>query len=199
MSTFPETPTALLTRIAAEQSGESDEAAWTEFFALYEPAMRGFLLRRGLEDVEDVVQNVFAKLVPILRENRYDRSRGAFRAYLATLLFREAVSSLRHAAARGAGRTVSVDGLDLAVDDDPASSLEIDWCRSLHEAVVCHILSNTALSEQSKTVYADLERTGDSCADVARRYGLPPATVRQIRSRVSRMVAAFEKHFGAET
>ena len=46
MSVFPETPTMLLTRIAMRISGE-DEAVWTEFFELYEPAMRTYLLGQG--------------------------------------------------------------------------------------------------------------------------------------------------------
>lgn len=46
MSVFPKTPTALLTRIAADAAGE-DEAVWTELVELYQPAMRGFLLKHG--------------------------------------------------------------------------------------------------------------------------------------------------------
>lgn len=199
MSTFPETPTALLTRIAADLSGEADAAAWTEFFNLYEPAMRSFLEWRGCGDAaEDLVQNVFGRLVVVLREGRYDRRRGSFRAFLATLLHHEMVSELRRAAARGAGRTVPLEGQDFSVTDDPARGLDVDWRRTLHEAVLRHVFERTALSRQSKEVYADLERTGDSCVVVARRHGLSSATVRQIRSRISRMVAAFERRFGME-
>jgi len=199
MSAFPDTPTSLLTRIAAELSGESDELAWTEFFELYEPAMRGFLQRRGLDDAADVVQAVFAKLVPLLRNGRYDRSRGPFRAYLSTMLYHEMVSCLRREAVRGAGRNLPLDGLEVAESNDPALGLEITWRQSLHAAVVRHVLEKTALSQQSKDVFEDLERTGDTCAEVARRHRLPSATVRQISSRVSRMVAAYEKRFGGET
>ena len=46
MSVFPKTPTALLTRIAADAAGE-DETVWTELVELYQPAMRGFLLKHG--------------------------------------------------------------------------------------------------------------------------------------------------------
>jgi len=196
MSAFPNTPTALLTRIAFELSGDADELAWTEFFELYEPAMRDFLRRRGLDDPADVVQSVFAKLVQILRKGRYDRSRGPFRAYLSTLLCHEMISYLRHGAARGAGRTLPLDGMEIAESNDPALALEICWRQSLHEAVVRHVLEKTALLQQSKDIFAELERTGDSCAEVARRHGLSSAAVRQIRSRVSRMVAAYEKRFG---
>lgn len=198
MSAFPNTPTSLLTRIAAELSGEPDELAWMEFFELYEPAMRGFLQRRGLDDAADVVQSVFVKLVPILRRGRYDRSRGPFRAYLSTLLYHEMVSCLRREAVRGAGCHLSLDEQDVADSNDPALGLDIVWRQSLHEAVVRHVLEKTALSQQTKDVFEDLERTGDSCVEVARRHGLAATAVRQIRSRVSRLVAAFERRFGGE-
>ncbi len=67
MSMFPDTPTALLTRIAANVSGE-DEAFWYEFVELYEPTMRTFLTSKGiaLDDIDDIIQDIFAKLVDIL-------------------------------------------------------------------------------------------------------------------------------------
>lgn len=199
MSVFPDTPTALLTRIASELSGEADEAAWTEFFELYEPAMRGFLERRGCGSAaEDVVQTVFGRLVKILREGQYDRSRGPFRSYLATLLHHEMVSVYRHEAARGAGVTEPLENHTLAVENDPAHGLEEDWERELHAAVLRHVFERTALSRQSKEVYADLESTEGDCVEVARRHGLKPAAVRQIKSRVSRLVKAFKKRFAVE-
>ena len=51
----------------------------------------------------------------------------------------------------------------------------------------------TAISEQSRRIYRELLATGDNCTKVARRMNLPSATVRQVKSRVSRMIAAFEK------
>jgi len=199
MSAFPQTPTTLLTRIASELSGEADEAAWTEFFLLYEPAMRNFLERRGCGDAsEDLVQSVFGRLVTILREGRYDRSRGSFRSFLATLLHHEMVSAYRRQRTRGTDLVVPLDEIDTQVYDDPARGLEADWCQAIHEAVLHHVLEKTALSRQSKEVYADLEKTGDSCVEVARRHGLTAAAVRKIRSRVSRLVMAFECHFATE-
>ena len=59
--------------------------------------------------------------------------------------------------------------------------------------IFSRILSKTALSEQSRRIYRELMATGDNCAEVARRLGLPPATVRQVKSRVTRMIAAFKK------
>ena len=82
MSVFPETPTMLLTRIAMQISGE-DEAVWTEFFELYEPAMRSYLLGQGAKEskVDDIVQEVLVKLVAVLREGRYLKERSRFRIY----------------------------------------------------------------------------------------------------------------------
>ena len=58
--------------------------------------MRGFLLKHGAQDsdVDDLVQNVFAKLVGILREGKYEKCRGRFRAYLSTLLYHELIGSV---------------------------------------------------------------------------------------------------------
>ena len=67
------------------------------------------------------------------------------------------------------------------------------WNLARHRAAVEHVLTRTAISEQSRRIYRELLATCDNCAEVARRMNLPAATVRQVKSRVSRMIAAFEK------
>ena len=194
MSAFPKTPTALLTRIAADAAGE-DETVWTELVELYQPAMRGFLLKHGAQDsdVDDIMQNVFAKLVGILREGKYDKRRGRFRAYLSTLLYHELICSVRKAQARMEHRRVPVGEDSAVVESEALAAVEREWLAECHEAAVRHILENTALAETSKTVFRELERTGDTCEAVAKRMGLSAASVRQIKSRVSRMVTALER------
>ncbi len=87
MSVFPETPVSVLAAIAARVTGRSDESAWTRLFELYEPAIRRFAEGLGGGDEsEDVVQEIFLKLVEILREGRYSADEGRFRSYLATLI-----------------------------------------------------------------------------------------------------------------
>ena len=194
MSAFPNTPSALLTRIAADAAGE-DEAVWTELVELYQPAMRGFLLKHGAQasDIDDLVQNVFAKLVGILREGKYDRRRGRFRAYLATLLYHELIGCVRRAQARKEHRRVPVEEDSAVVEPEALAAVERAWLAECHAAAVRHILESTALAETSKAVFQELERTGDTCEAVAKRLGLSAVSVRQIKSRVSRMVAALEK------
>ena len=194
MSAFPMTPTALLTRIAADAAGE-DEAVWTELVELYQPAMRGFLLKHGAQDsnVDDLVQNVFVKLVGILREGKYEKCRGRFRAYLSTLLFHELIGSIRKARVRMEHRRVPVGEDSAVVEPEALAAVECEWLAECHEAAVRHVLENTALAETSKTVFRELERTGDTCEAVAKRLGVSAASVRQIKSRISRMVMALEK------
>ena len=197
MSVFPETPTMLLTRIAMQISGE-DESVWTEFFELYEPAMRSYLLGQGAKEskVDDIVQEVLVKLVAVLREGRYLKERSRFRTYLSHLLYNEMIDHYRRSRARCEDLHIPIKVTDVEVAPTAGDVLDREWAASRHAAVVAHILEKTALSAQTKRVYRELEDSGDTCEAVAKRLGLTAAAVRQIKSRVGRMVAAFEERLG---
>ena len=200
MSSFPTTSTTLLANLAERESG-IDQAEWNRFFALYYPVMVEFARARGAgDDSEDVVQEVLADLVKVFQEGRYVRGKGQFKSYLATMLRNELISRFRRMQARsriidgwaGAPRTppaapLPAPSVSSSADDMPA------WNLARHRAAVEHVLTRTAISEQSRRIYRELLATGDNCAEVARRMHLPAATVRQVTSRVSRMMAAFEK------
>lgn len=199
MSSFPTTSTTLLANLAERESG-IDQVEWNRFFALYYPVMVEFARARGAgDDSEDVVQEVFADLVKVFQAGRYVRGKGQFKSYLATMLRNELISRFRRMQARsriidgwaGAPRTSPAAPLlapfvSSSADDMPA------WNLARHRAAVEHVLTRTAISEQSRRIYRELLATGDNCAEVARRMNLPAATVRQVKSRVSRMIAAFE-------
>ena len=200
MSSFPTTSTTLLANLAEQESG-IDQAEWNRFFALYYPVMVEFARARGAgDDSEDVVQEVFADLVKVFQAGRYVRGKGQFKSYLATMLRNELISRFRRMQARsriidgwaGAPRTppaapLPAPSVSSSADDMPA------WNLARHRAAVEHVLTRTAISEQSRRIYRELLATGDNCAEVAQRMNLPAATVRQVKSRVSRMIAAFEK------
>ena len=195
MSSFPTTSTTLLANIAEQESG-IDQAEWNRFFALYYPVMVEFARARGAgDDSEDVVQEVLADLVKVFQAGRYVRGKGQFKSYLATMLRNELISRFRRMQAKsrvdgwaGAPRTPpAAPPAAPSADDMPA------WNLARHRAAVEHVLTRTAISEQSRRIYRELLATGDNCAKVARRMNLPSATVRQVKSRVSRMIAAFEK------
>lgn len=197
MSVFPETPTMLLTRIAVLSTGE-DQSVWTEFFELYEPAMRLYLVNRGIDELkaEDIVQDVFVKLVGVLRTGSYDKKRSRFRTYLSHLLYNEMIDHYRRAQARREDLHIPIEEGDIEVASTVGDALDKEWAKARHLAVVAHILQKTALSARSKRVYQELVTTGDTCEEVAKRMGIKAATVRQIKSRVGRMVAALEERLG---
>ena len=204
MSTFPDTSTTLLAKLAERETG-IDQAAWYRFFALYQPVMVEFARTKGAgDDAEDVVQEVFASLAKAFQTGRYAREKGSFRAYLAKMLRNELISRFRRCSARPERDVVGITeavveaekGLHTAPNVYSGPDDVESWMIVRHRIAVEHILTKTALSGQSRQIYRELLATGDNCAEVARRMNLPPATVRQVKSRVSRIIAAFEKTIG---
>ena len=201
MSTFPTTSTTLLAKLAEIETGV-DQSAWYRFFELYQPVMVEFARAKGAgDDAEDVVQEVFADVVKVFREGKYVRERGRFRSYLATMLRNELISRFRRMQSRPEGSAVQmpdsgvIDGLDVPLTAVGALRArgEAAWDASRHKVAIRHVLTKTALSDQSRRIYREILETGDSCAEVARRLGIPATTVRQVKSRVSRMIVAYEK------
>jgi RNA polymerase sigma-70 factor (ECF subfamily) len=77
------TSSTLLQRLRDPQ----DAAAWDQLVELYTPLLRSWALRmncRG-EEVADLLQEVFVKLLDKLPAFTYDRSAGSFRAWLRTV------------------------------------------------------------------------------------------------------------------
>ena len=202
MSSIPETSTTLLARLAERETG-IDQSAWRIFFDRYQPVMVEYARMKGAgDDAEDVVQEVFAELANVFKAGRYVRDKGRFRNYLAKMLRNELVSRFRREQVRPEGNRDGLPAADVAekrtLRIEPSfAGMDADdeaWELARHRAAVEHILTKTALSEQSRRIYRELMATGDNCAEVARRLNLPAATVRQVKSRVTRMIAAFKRH-----
>ena len=196
-SIFPNTSITLLRSIAAEKTG-GNESEWARFFELYHPAMRKFVqMKTNRNDVDDIVQNVLVKLVDVLRHGKYTPQPGVkFRSYLARLLYNELVSHFRRDRVRGDGNFVPVDEIDLPVDSDAAFAMDVQWRMALHESAVEHVLTKTALAEQSKKVYRAYVLEERPIEEVAKKFGLTKNYVSQIKTRVDRMVAAVEEQYG---
>ena len=202
MASFPNTPVSLLAYIASEHTGVCDEAAWTRLFQLYAPAIRKFAAEHGGEGEEDdVVQEIFVRLVEVLRGGRVKVGGDAvkFRHYLATLVRNELVSRWRRRRARGGGASVSLDdpsaGIEAAVDSETAATIDAKWRLARHSAAVEWTLDKTALSAQSKAVYRAYVLEERPIAEVAAEFGISRNSVSQIKTRVERMIAAIESEF----
>ena len=201
MGAFPDTPVTLLARIAVEATGQrTDEAAWVRLFNLYAPAIRRFAELQGTPSAEseDVTQEIFLRLVAILRGGRYRADAGRFRCYLATLVRNELVSRWRKVQARAA--CVPLDAVpDEAIamlPPEAAALLDAKWRLARHEAAVEHALTKTALSRQSREIYRAYALEGRPIDEVASAFGVSRNVVAQVKVRVNRMVASLEAEYG---
>ena len=198
---FVQTQVTLLQRIAMEKTGD-DEATWARFFELYYPAMVAFA--KGLggnENAEDVASEVLVKLVDILRHGKYEIQPGkSFRAYLKTLIRNQMNDLYRKEKARGLGLKVELtDQIKEEVageDQDFVLKLDQEWANACQNAAVQHVLTKTALSEQSKSVYREYVIKGRPIGEVAKEFGISKNVVSQTKTRVERMISAVIAEYG---
>lgn len=199
MSVFPDTPVSLIARMAAQVTGES-EASWVRFFDLYQPVIRKFAEYVGAKgESEDVAQDVFLKLTEAFRNGAYDPKKGRFRAYLATMIRREVINRWHKEQVRAVDRQVSLDDdkmlLEVGVPSETVAVIDAKWRLARRAAAIEHVLTRTALSQQSKSVYRAYVLDEKPIGEVAKSFGLPNNAVSQIKTRVERMIADYEAMF----
>lgn len=198
MSAFPETSLTLLKKIAVQVTGER-EAAWVRFFGLYEPAIKRFVAwHDSSHDPDDVVQDIFLKLVNVVQSGGYDSSKGSFRAFLATMIRRHLVSLYRKDQARGAGLNVNLDDAEPSVSADVVEQIDLKWQMARHQSAIEHVLTKTAISAQSRAIYRAYVEEGRPLDEVAAQFGVTNAVVYKTKSRVEQMAAIIEGEFADE-
>lgn len=200
MSAFPETPATLLARLAAAATGEREED-WTIFFAQYEPVIRRFAASLGAgSESEDVAQDVFLRLVDVFRSGSYHPERGRFRSYLSKMIRNEVVNRWHRARARAVDRTLTLDNdanpLEIGVPAEAPVLLDAKWHAACEAAALEHVLTKTALSPRSREIFRAYVVEGVAIDEVSRRFGVPNNVVSQVKTRVTRMVAAYLKTYG---
>ena len=214
MSVFPPTSMTLLQKLAVEATG-GNEASWVRFFGLYTPAMRRFIeLNDHTHDPDDVIQDVYIKLVEILEKNQYDADKARFRTFLAMLIRRQLISLYRKEQARGGNATISLDAMqepdesgraasvrvvaDLSVPATQADEIDLTWAKAKHEAAVEHVLTKTALSAQTKAVYRAYVLENRPADQVAAEFGIAENLVFQIKFRVDKAISVIEEEYADE-
>ena len=191
---YPETSATLLRTLREARSGV-DDVAWARFVDMYGPVVHHLvrLLSPGISDVDtdDAVQDVFVKLVNILRSGAYDSAKGKFRTYLSTLVRRLLIDRYREAAARRRDRQVEIEvAEEIAVEDDPGAWMDAKWRIACRMAAERRVMEDSALAEQSREVWRLLSVDGLSVKDAARRLGIPSNTVSKIKRRIETRIAA---------
>lgn len=192
---FPETPQTLLKKIADLARGD-DAAVWLEFVELYELPLRRFVRmvdgRLSDADVDDSVQEIFVRLTEVLRSDGIDRKKGRFRDYLAAMTRRLLIDRYRSESSRLAALERAADlprKASSLSDADPGELVDAVWGVAARRAAIEHVLTNTAVSEQSKRVYLAVAVDQRPLKDVASEFGITYAAAKQIKSRLDRAVS----------
>ena len=191
---YPETSATLLRTLREARSGV-DDVVWVRFVDMYGPVVHHLvrLLSPGISDADtdDAVQDVFVKLVNVLRSGAYDSEKGKFRTYLSTLVRRLLVDRYREAVARRRDRQVELDAAEqIGIDDDPGAWMDAKWRIACRMAAERRVMEESALAEQSREVWRLLSVEGLSVKDAARRLGIPSNTVSKIKRRIETRIAA---------
>jgi len=88
--------------LIARVRDHSDVESWRQFYQFYQPLISRYLRRLGLDDhsANDVIQEVFIRLLQSLPTFRLDSQRGRFRSYLWKLTYSALVDQARRVKAR---------------------------------------------------------------------------------------------------
>jgi RNA polymerase sigma factor (sigma-70 family) len=153
----------------------SDKASWLEFDALYRPFLRSIARRFGLSaaDADDLVQDVFAKVVGAIRDFELDKERGRFRSWLKTI----AVRSLSDRQA------VRQRASPLAPQQEPAIAdpLEKMWDQEYRQHVLSCAIERVREGSKPLTwaCFAECKLKGRRAVEVAAILGLKIDAVHQ--------------------
>jgi RNA polymerase sigma-70 factor (ECF subfamily) len=178
-----ETRQSLLIRA---QTGE--ENAWRDLTELYRPLIVGWLNRQGVppRDLEDLAQDILVRVVKHLPAFRHSGNRGAFRAWLRTVVCSSTSHYWRSVDMGAQGSGGSGASAALHQIEDPESALNRQWDEE-HDRYVLHRLLDLMEQEFEPKTLAAFRRTaidGASGAEAAQELGLSVASVYVAKSRV---------------
>jgi RNA polymerase sigma factor (sigma-70 family) len=178
-SSFPETSRTLLVRVR----DPGDAEAWGEFDILYRPLIRGFARKQGVSgpDVDDVVQEVFRRLVRALPAFSLDHGRGRFRSWLYRVTQCATRDWLRSRGRQGVA-VVEPDGLP----DRAGESPEAEWLRSYRRRVLEFVLDRVRSQAKPRdwSAFEQCLLLRRRAADVAGELEISVANVYTITSRI---------------
>ena len=196
---YPETSVTLLRTLREARSGV-DDAAWARFVDMYGPVVHHLvrLLSPGISDADtdEAVQDVFVKLVGILRSGAYDHEKSKFRTYLSTLARRLLIDRYRESARRQ-GRQVDLEAADdIAFESDPGEWMDAKWRVACRMAAERRVMEESAISGQSRELWSLLAE-GVPVKEAAKRLGIPANTAsktkRRLEERILALVRMYEK------
>ena len=197
MSLFPPTSLTLLQKLAVEVTG-GNEASWVRFFNIYTPAIRRFVeWNDHVHDPDDVVQEVYLKLVEVIRAGKYDSGKARFRTFLALLIRRQLITLYRQDQARHLADRCSIDDLaeEPTVPAEQLARVDLSWAKAKHDAAVEHVLTKVAMKQQSRDIYRAYVLENRTIEDVSTAFGVSPDIIYKVKNRVNKMIEAVEMEY----
>ena len=187
-----------LLRTLREARSGVDDAAWARFVDMYGPVVHHLvrLLSPGISDADtdEAVQDVFVKLVDILRSGAYDPAKSKFRTYLSTLARRLLIDRYREAVRRQS-RNVGLEAAeDVAFEGDPGEWMDAKWRVACRMAAERRVLEESALSEQSLDLWSLLAEC-IPVKEAAKRLGIPANTASKIKRRMEERILALARMY----
>ncbi|HEV3025002.1 MAG TPA: sigma-70 family RNA polymerase sigma factor [Pirellulales bacterium] len=175
-----ETRVSLLERVR----DAADAAAWSEFVALYQPLLRSYVRKRGVNehDADDVVQDVFTRLVPVLARFELDPVRGRFRTWLWQVTHSALADWARRRGVRARAEQGWADLQQPAATEEP----EAEWRDMYHRRILEVVLARVRESAQT-TSWACFEGRileGRPAAELAAELGVSSNAVYVNASRL---------------
>lgn len=191
MPKFPETKLSLIMRLPGKNLVGTDQAAWQQFAATYEPFLMRYAVRRGLQhaDAEELVQGVMVAVAKNVDRwqpaSTSQNERPKFRNWLFTIARNQLINYLKKSNRNMAvGGTTQLRQLASAVDSkapDPAGWDE-DFQREVFLWAAARVKAETSASTWD--AFWQTAVLGRSCTNVARSEGVSVGSIYVARSRI---------------
>ena len=164
--------------------GQDDERAWAAFYAAFAPVLRAYAVRRGCDEPDDAVQDVFVKFVTAVRSGGFQaRSAAETCSYLKTQVAHQVIDYHRRAKARCRDVTIEIDEIEIAVPPVVQQIVEAREEAAIRVRAHAQAASGWRCSDRTRAIFEACTVGGRSAAEVAREFGVSPGFVRIIRHR----------------
>lgn len=179
----PETRRSLLVKI----QDTTQQAAWHEFVAIYQPLVYRLARGRGLQhaDAQDLTQDVFAAVQGAIERFDPDAERGSFRGWLFRIARNMVINFLaRQKETPGSGDTSMLRLLhDLpAAESDAATVFDLEYRREVFAWAARK--AQTHFAEETWQAFWRTGVEGETIEQAAAALGKSPGAVRVARCRV---------------
>jgi RNA polymerase sigma-70 factor (ECF subfamily) len=170
--------------LAAARAG--GEAAWRALYEDLAPILRGYLGRQGARDVDDLVGDVWLRVVRSLE--RFDGDEGAFRSWVFTIAHHRLIDQRRQRGRRSVDPAETAD-LEAALPEAPdTAELAVEARTSEEIAALLGVLTD----DQRDVLL--LRLAGLTVVEVAEVVGRTPNATKALQRRGLR---SLERHLAA--